>query len=232
MYSYAGMRDVRVEGRRILLNGEPLYQRQVLDQGYWPEGIYTPPTDQALMADVEWIKRLGFNGVRKHQKVECPRWLYWCDRLGVLVWDEMPAFLDDTQASRERFKREWQEVIKRDSSHPCVITWAPFNESFGIRDLSANRSAQAFVAGVVDDTRRLDPSRLVVDNSGLGTRGHGHRGYTQLRAERSSLQGRVESLSGRPGGGQHASVVGRDLPGARMVRFTVRAPAVRAGQDV
>ncbi len=164
--SYAGLREVSVEGRRVLLNGEPVYQRQVLDQGYWPDGVYTAATDEALRADVEWTKRLGFNGVRKHQKIEDPRWLSWCDRLGLLVWHEMPAFGIDTPLSRERLRGEWREAVRRDLNHPSIVAWVPFNESMGIRDLPTSRSTQDFVAAVVADTRALDRTRPVVDNSG------------------------------------------------------------------
>ena len=166
VYSYAGLRDVRIEAGQILLNGEPIYQRQVLDQGYWPDGIYTAPSDAALKADVEWIRRLGFNGVRKHQKVEDPRWLYWCDRLGVLVWDEMAAFDVETPTSRERLRREWRDVVRRDLNHPSVVAWVPFNESFGMRGVTASPITQDYIASVVADTRRIDPTRPVVDNSG------------------------------------------------------------------
>ncbi|MCA1595678.1 MAG: glycoside hydrolase family 2, partial [Chloroflexi bacterium] len=88
--SYAGIRSVRCTGGRVILNGEPVFLAMVLDQGYWPDGGMTAPTDEALRADVEWCRRFGFNGARKHQKVEDPRWLYWCDRMGLLVWGEMP----------------------------------------------------------------------------------------------------------------------------------------------
>ena len=164
--SYAGLREIRIDGRRILLNGEPVYQRQVLDQGYWPDGVYTAATDEALRADVELTKRMGFNGVRKHQKVEDPRWLYWCDRLGLLVWHEMAAYGIDTQASRRRLRLEWQQAVRRDLNHPSIVAWVPFNESMGIRDLSSSRDTQEFVAAVVADTRSLDRTRPVVDNSG------------------------------------------------------------------
>jgi hypothetical protein len=164
--AYAGLRQVTVQGREIRLNGEPLYQRLVLDQGYWPDGLYTAPDDAALRADVAWAKRLGFNGARKHQKVEDPRWLYWCDRLGLLVWTEMAAFWEDTALSRERLRREWQEVVRRDVNHPCVVAWVPFNESMGLRDLDTDGGAQAYVAAVVADTRAIDATRPVVDNSG------------------------------------------------------------------
>ena len=222
------MRDLRVDGSRILLNDEPFYQRQVLDQGYWPDGIYTAPTDAALRADVEWIKRLGFNGVRKHQKIEDPRWLYWCDRLGLTVWEEMPAFATDSPSSRERFRREWQEVIRRDSNHPCIVAWAPFNESFGIRDISTSPSTQAFVSTVVGDTRRLDPSRPVVDNSGWE-----HVETDIADTHNYEPSGRLFRAAWRkfqadPAEREHAPVLEWRAPGQAVVRAPVCPPAVRA----
>jgi hypothetical protein len=98
--------------------------------------------------------------------VEDPRWLYWCDRLGLLVWDEMAAFWEDTPRSRERLRREWREVVQRDADHPCVVAWVPFNESMGLRALDTDPGTQQFVATVVADTRAIDPTRPVVDNSG------------------------------------------------------------------
>lgn len=88
--SYVGLRGIELRERRFLLNGKPTYLKMILDQGYWPEGYLTAPSDEALQTDIGWVKMFGFNGVRKHQKIEDPRWLYWCDRLGVLVWEEMP----------------------------------------------------------------------------------------------------------------------------------------------
>jgi beta-galactosidase/beta-glucuronidase len=164
--AYAGLREVAIRGREILLNGEPVYQRQVLDQGCWPDGVYTAPSDEALRADVAWIKRLGFNGVRKHQKVEDPRWLYWCDHLGLLVWEEMASNYQDSPRARGWLRREWQEVVRRDVNHPCIVAWVPFNEAWGVRELAVDPDQQAHVAAVVADTREIDPTRPVVDNSG------------------------------------------------------------------
>jgi len=164
--AYAGLREIAIRGREILLNGRPVYQRQVLDQGYWPDGLYTAPSDAALRRDVELTKRLGFNGARKHQKVEDPRWLYWCDRLGLLVWDEMAGNLEDTPRARQWLHREWLGVVRRDANHPCVVAWVPFNESWGIRDVATNPETQAYVKAVVAATREIDPTRPVVDNSG------------------------------------------------------------------
>jgi hypothetical protein len=137
----------------------------VLDQGYWPQGLMTA-TDEELRRDVELTKRLGFNGARKHQKVENPRWLYWCDVLGLLVWEEMPSPYRFTPEGVERLTREWMEVIRRDVSHPCIVAWVPFNESWGVPDLPTNPAQRDYVRALYHLTRTLDPSRLVIGNDG------------------------------------------------------------------
>jgi beta-galactosidase/beta-glucuronidase len=164
--SYFGMRQLRVEGNAVLLNNRPYFQRLVLDQGYYPEGLLAAPADDALRADVEWAKRFGFNGVRKHQKVEDPRFLYWCDRLGLLVWGEMANAYEYTPAAEAALVDEWQRVVQRDYNHPSLVVWVPFNESWGVPSLRQDPAQVAFVRRVVGLTRRLDPTRLVVDNDG------------------------------------------------------------------
>ena len=111
----------------------------VLDQGYWPESGLTPPDDAALRRDVELAKAMGFNGVRKHQKIEDPRYLYWADQLGLLVWEEMPSAYRFTKSSVERVIRDWLAAIERDLSHPCIVAWVPVNESWGVPDLPEHR---------------------------------------------------------------------------------------------
>jgi beta-galactosidase/beta-glucuronidase len=133
--SYTALRSIGVQGDRFVLNGRPYQLRMVLDQGYWPETGLTAPSDDALRRDVELAKRMGFNGVRKHQKIEDPRYLYWADVLGLLVWEEMPSAYRYTKSSIERLTREWGEAINRDISHPCIVAWVPFNESRGVPDL-------------------------------------------------------------------------------------------------
>ena len=130
--SYAGIREVSVRNGKWCLNGRPYFQRLILDQGYWPDGIMTAPTDEALRKDVELTLAFGFNGARKHQKVEDPRWLYWADKLGLLVWGEMPSAYSWRPEMEEPFTDEWLESIERDFNHPCIVTWTPFNESWGI----------------------------------------------------------------------------------------------------
>jgi len=165
--SYAGLRTVELRDGHVLLNGRPTYLTMVLDQGYWPQSLLAAPSDDALRADVEWAKRLGFNAARKHQKVEDPRWLYWCDRLGLLVWAEMPNARAWSAQAEERLVAEWERAVRRDYNHPCIITWVPLNESMGFPGLREDHPGQyAFIERLVALTRRLDPQRPVIDNDG------------------------------------------------------------------
>jgi beta-galactosidase/beta-glucuronidase len=158
--SYVGYRTIEARGRELLLNGEPLRVAGVLDQGFWPDGIYTPPSADALRADVEAAKALGFNLARKHVKIEDPRWYAWCDRLGLLVAQDMPSSHDlSTDDAQERFAREWTEVVGQLRLHPSIVMWIPINEDWG-------EPAPAFQRELVDLTRAADPTRLVVDASG------------------------------------------------------------------
>jgi beta-galactosidase/beta-glucuronidase len=167
VWSYAGLRSVQLKDGKILLNGQPVYLAMVLDQGYWPDGGMTAPTDDALRADVEWAKRFGFNGARKHQKVEDPRWLYWCDRLGLLVWGEMANARAWSPKAEEWFSAEWERAVRRDYNHPCIVTWVPINESWGVPGIGKGHLGQyAYVERIVALTRRLDSERPVVDNDG------------------------------------------------------------------
>ena len=164
--SYTALRAIDVQGDKIVLNGRPLLLRLVLDQGYWPDSGPTAPSDQALVHDVLLAKVLGFNGVRKHQKIECQRYLYWADRMGLLVWEEMPSAYRYTTKSIERLTSEWTQVIRRDRSHPCIIAWVPFNESWGVPDLPDNPAHRHYVKALYHLTKALDPSRPVVGNDG------------------------------------------------------------------
>jgi beta-galactosidase/beta-glucuronidase len=165
--SYAGLRTLRLQDGRFLLNDEPIPLLMVLDQGYWPQSCLAAPSDDALRADVAWTKAFGFNGARKHQKIEDPRWLYWCDRLGLLVWTEMPNARAWSLEAEERLLAEWERGVLRDYNHPCVITWVPLNESMGFPGLAEGHPGEyAFVERIVAATRRLDPGRPIVDNDG------------------------------------------------------------------
>jgi beta-galactosidase/beta-glucuronidase len=164
--SYFGMRKIEVKDGRVFLNAHPLYQRLVLDQGYFPDGILTAPTDEDLRRDVELAKEMGFNGARKHQKVEDPRWLFWADTMGLLVWGEMANAYQYSPDYVRRMTAEWQEAIMRDYDHPCIVAWVPMNESWGVPDLAQDRSQSEHLLALYHLTRSLDPTRLVVSNDG------------------------------------------------------------------
>jgi beta-galactosidase/beta-glucuronidase len=164
--SYTALRTIAVQGDRVVLNGRPYYLRMVLDQGYWPESGLTPPGDAAIKKDVELVKAMGFNGVRKHQKIEDPRFFYWADRLGLLVWEEMPSAYRFTKRSIQRLTREWLEAIRRDYSHPSIIAWVPFNESWGVPNLPDSAPERHLVRALYHLTKTLDPTRPVIGNDG------------------------------------------------------------------
>ncbi len=164
--SYFGQRKISTRDGKVLLNNRPYFLKMVLDQGYWPESVLTPPTDEAIQYDIRLTKEFGFNGARKHQKVEDPRYLYWADRMGLMVSGEMAnaqVFNEDYVA---RMVREWTDVLLRDISHPSIISWYPINESWGVPQVHSNRRQQDHTRSLYYLTRSLDPSRLIVDNDG------------------------------------------------------------------
>ncbi len=164
--SYAGLRSVGFNKGRFLLNDRPYYLRLVLEQGYWPETHLAAPSNEALRREVELTKELGFNGVRIHQKVEDPRYLYWCDRLGLMVWGEMANAYVFSPAAVEKFTREWLEVLRRDYNHPCIVAWVPLNESWGVPDLEHNQKQRSYVKALYNLTHSLDDTRPVIGNDG------------------------------------------------------------------
>ena len=164
--SYTALRSVNIVRDRFMLNGRPYMLRMVLDQGYWPDTLLTAPNDDALRRDVELAKAMGFTGVRKHQKIEDPRYLYWADRLGLMVWEEMPSAYRFTERTITRMVREWGEAISRDYSHPCVVVWVPFNESWGVPDLPSTKAHRHAVEALYHLTKTLDPTRPVIGNDG------------------------------------------------------------------
>lgn len=166
VHSYAGMRSVGTGHNRFWLNGKPYFLRMALEQGYWPDSHLASPSDDALHDEVELARSLGFNGVRIHQKVEDPRFLYWCDRLGLIVWGEMPNAFVFSESAVERLTREWIDVVLRDFSHPCIVAWVPFNESWGVPDLLTDAAQRSYVSGVYHLTHALDSTRPVVGNDG------------------------------------------------------------------
>ncbi len=166
VFSYTALRSVGLSRDRFMLNGRPCYLRMILDQGYWPDSLMTPPSTEAIQRDIALVKAMGFNGVRKHQKIEDPRFLHCADRMGLLVWEEMPSAYRFTHESVERIMAEWTEVIDRDYSHPCIAVWVPFNESWGVPDLPEKKTQQHCVQALYHLTHTLDPTRPVVGNDG------------------------------------------------------------------
>jgi beta-galactosidase/beta-glucuronidase len=164
--SYFGQRKVHVHADRVYLNNAPYFLRMVLDQGYWPESTLTPPSEEAIQLDIKLTKALGFNGARKHQKVEDPRWLYWADKMGLLVWGEMANAYEYSEEYVDRFLSEWREVVARDYNRPSVVAWVPINESWGVDKILTDGRQQAHLRSLYHLTHSLDATRPVVDNDG------------------------------------------------------------------
>ena len=165
VHTYFGMREVRIDGRRVLINGKSVFQRLVLDQGLYPDGIYTAPSEQALINDIEISLAAGFNGARLHQKIFEPLFLYHADRLGYIVWGEFPNWgLDHTKLdSFFAFAPEWEEEIARDYNHPSIVGWCPFNETW---DQNFTHQRNEVIAFAYRMTKALDKTRPVIDTSG------------------------------------------------------------------
>lgn len=166
--SYAGMRKIHIEGNRVFLNNEPLYLRMVLDQGFYPEGVWTAPTDEALKQDIEMSMSVGFNSARLHQKVFEERFHYWADKLGYITWGESASWGADTnnEMAARNFLNEWREVVTRDRNHPSIVIWTPFNETWERpKGVEEARHQDRFISDVYDLTKTLD-YRPVHDVSG------------------------------------------------------------------
>jgi beta-galactosidase/beta-glucuronidase len=163
--SYAGLRSISLYKDAIHLNGKPVFQRLVLDQGFYPEGVYTAPSDEDLKNDILLSQAMGFNGARLHQKVFEERFLYWADKLGYLVWGEQGNWgLNITNAKGlERFLPEWVEVLERDYNHPSIVGWCPFNETW---DLNGTKQDDEVLRIVYETTKAIDKTRPVIDTSG------------------------------------------------------------------
>lgn len=164
--SYFGFRKIEINNGRILINNIPYTLKLILDQGYWPESLLTPPSDEAIIRDITAAKGYGFNGARKHQKTEDPRFYYWADRLGFFVWNEMPSNYRFSEEGIAAITREWQEIINRDYNHPSIIAWVPFNESWGLWNIYSDSRMQAFSRAIYWLTKALDHHRIVSANDG------------------------------------------------------------------
>jgi hypothetical protein len=163
--TYFGMRTIERVGDQVHLNGRPIYTISALDQGYWPEGIYTPPTDAAMKADVEYALSAGFNMLRKHIKIEDPRFYYWADQLGLLIWNDAPSPVTFSELARTRLMADVERMIERDYNHPSIVIWSPYNESWGL-EFRSDADIQDWMVTTYDQIKAWDPTRLVVDNSG------------------------------------------------------------------
>jgi beta-galactosidase/beta-glucuronidase len=201
--SYFGLRKVDARDGCFLLNGEPYVQRLVLDQGYFDGGLLTAASDADFRRDIVLAKAFGFNGARKHQKIEDPRWLYWADVLGFLVWSEMPSFHEYSTPAAARLRAEWQEAIVRDRSHPCIVAWVPENESFGLDGVDPALRTR-FLVDLSSLTHALDATRPVSSNDGW------EHALTDLCTVHDygpahELQGRYRSLASviQPGPASH-----------------------------
>lgn len=163
--SYAGLREIRLEGRKVLINGKSVFQRLVLDQGFYPDGIYTAPSEEALIRDIRLSLEAGFNGARLHEKVFEPRFLYHCDKMGYLVWGEMANWGLDLSLgeSLEIFLRDWLDELSRDFNHPSIVGWCPFNETW---DYEGRKQRDEVLAMVYRITKMTDTTRPCIDTSG------------------------------------------------------------------
>lgn len=223
--SYFGVREVGTADGRFLLNHVPYFPRLVLEQGYWPQSHLAAPDAQALRREVELVKELGFNGVRVHQKVEDPRFLYWCDRLGLLVWGEAANAYEFGPQAAEGLIHEWLEVLRRDRSHPCIVTWVPLNESWGVPEIASSSAQEHFSRSLYHLTKSIDPTRPVIANDGWEIAEADIYGVHDYAPTGSSLRSRYgtsaavsETLgTGRPGG-RHL-VIG-DIDPTRPVMLT------------
>lgn len=164
--SYFGMRKISVENGRFLLNNRPYFQKLLLDQGYWRESLLTAPEDEDFVKDIELAKSMGFNGVRKHQKIEDPRFLYHADKMGFLVWGEIAAAYVYSRKYVRRITTEWIDEILRDYNHPCIVVWTPLNESWGVPNIKDNQEQQSHSAAMMYLTKSLDTTRPVISNDG------------------------------------------------------------------
>ncbi|KAF2867310.1 beta-galactosidase [Massariosphaeria phaeospora] len=168
IHTETGMRSLRWNSGdgTFQLNDKPIFQALCLDQGYWPDTFMTPPSQEHFKTDIELAKNMGFNGCRKHQKVEDPAFLWWADHLGYLVWGEMGNAYSFSNDYVDRFNQEWMEAIRRDINHPCIVTWTPVNESWGYTSLKDNVEERNHIRSLYYLTKTLDPTRPINDNCG------------------------------------------------------------------
>lgn len=164
--TYFGMRKLEASAGRVLLNHFPFYQKLVLNQGYYPEGFITAESDERIQSDIRLIKALGYNGMRIHQKIESARFLYWCDRLGMVVWEEIPSMYAYEEFRERQILDEMLEIVRRDINHPCIFTWVLFNESWGVTRIRQHTGQQRLTLSAYYAVKAMDPTRFVISNDG------------------------------------------------------------------
>ncbi len=164
--SYFALREYTVKGDKILLNSRPFYARLLLDQGYWKESGLTPPGEEALFKDIGLCREMGFNGVRKHQKIEDERYFYYADLLGFTVWCELPSNHWRSDGAAVQITEEWLNIVRQNYNHPSLVTWVVFNESWGVRNIACNRTESNLATALYYLTKSVDPMRPVVSNDG------------------------------------------------------------------
>lgn len=164
--SYCALRKVSITNGKFMLNNTPYYQKLLLDQGYWRQSLMTAPTDEDFVKDIMACKAMGFNGVRKHQKAEDPRFLYHADRLGLLVWGETSSAYIYSRQYAKSMVREWMDILERDNNHPSIVCWVPLNESWGVDCIMNNADEQAHSQSLYYLTKSMDQTRPVISNDG------------------------------------------------------------------
>ena len=234
--SYTALRDIEVADGRVLLNGRPYPLRLVLDQGYWPETGLTAPSTDALRRDIELTKALGFNGVRKHQKVEDPRYLAWADKLGLLVWVEMPSAYVFTPRAAAALIEEWTSVVRAASGHPSVIGWVPINESWGVPEVATSAEERALVTALASIASALGGGRPVSANDGWETAGGDIVGIHDYDQDAGALARRYANaadvdalLTGRRDDGRLAELDRKPAGGRAVVLSEFGGVALRTG---
>lgn len=164
--TYFGMRKLEAYEGKVLLNNFPFTHRSILNQGYYPEGYITADDDERIISDIKLIKSLGYNAMRIHEKIESPRFLYWCDRLGIAVWEEMPSMYQYRELEVPAVMRQITEAVERDINHPCITAWVMFNESWGVQQVRFDVQQQNLVNAAYYAVKSMDPTRFVVGNDG------------------------------------------------------------------
>ncbi len=164
--TYFAFRKICIINGKVMLNNRPFTMKMVLDQGYWRKSLLTAPTDEDFVKDIKFCKEMGFNGARKHQKVEDPRYLYWADRLGFLVWGESDSAFVYSRKYVGKAVNIWMDIVKRDYNHPCIVAWVPLNESWGVQEIMLNKEQQMHSLSMYYLIKSLDQTRLVISNDG------------------------------------------------------------------